>query len=72
MHTYEIRPREDLHGVNLISDVLPFGCLLYLEVREAVCYAKFFSSSRDAILRVYDAAGKLIELHRHEANFKES
>jgi len=35
-HTYEVRPRKDHHGVNLISDVLPFGRLLYLEVREAV------------------------------------
>ena len=36
MHTYEVHPRTDHHGVNLISDVLPFGRLLYLEVREAV------------------------------------
>jgi hypothetical protein len=32
MHTYEVRPREDHRGVNLISDMLPFGRLLYLEV----------------------------------------
>ena len=61
--TYEIRPREDRHGVNLISDVLPFGYLLYLEVREAVAYAKFYSNSRDAIIRVYDAAGNVVETH---------
>jgi len=30
MHTYEVRPREDHHGVDLISNVLPFG---YLFVR---------------------------------------
>jgi hypothetical protein len=71
MHTYEVRPREDLHGVNLISDVLPLGCLLYLEVREAVDYAKFYSSSRDAIIRVYDAAGNLTETHEHKGDFKE-
>jgi hypothetical protein len=57
MHTYEVRPREDYHGVNLISDVLPFGRLLYLEVREAIDFAKFYSSSRDAVIRVYDSAG---------------
>jgi len=34
-HTYEVHPRTDHHGVNLISEVLPFGRLLYLEVREA-------------------------------------
>ena len=31
-NTYEIHPRKDQHGVNLISDVLPFGRLLYLEL----------------------------------------
>jgi hypothetical protein len=25
MHLYEIRPRKDRRGVDLISDVLPFG-----------------------------------------------
>jgi len=27
MHIYEGRPRSDKHGVNLISDALPFGGL---------------------------------------------
>ena len=71
MDTYEVHPREDLHGVNLISDMLPFGRLLYLEVREAVDYAKFYSSSRDAMIRVYDAAGNLTETHEHKGDFKE-
>ena len=30
-HTYEVHPRKDHHGVNLISDVLPFGRLWYDE-----------------------------------------
>jgi hypothetical protein len=25
MHTYEVRPRKDKRGVDLVSDVLPFG-----------------------------------------------
>jgi hypothetical protein len=25
MHTYEVRPRKDKRGVDLIYDVLPFG-----------------------------------------------
>jgi len=25
MHVYEVRPRKDHRGVDLISDVLPFG-----------------------------------------------
>ena len=71
MHTYEVRPREDHHGVNLISDELPFGRLLYLEVREAVDYAKFYSRSHDAVIRVYDATGKVIEMHEHTGDVKE-
>jgi hypothetical protein len=62
MHTYEVRPEKIIAGVNLISDILPFGRLLYLEVREAVDYAKFCSRSHDAVIRVYDAAGNVIEL----------
>jgi hypothetical protein len=71
MHNYEVHPRKDHHGVNLISDVLPFGQLLYLEVREAVAYAKFYSHSHDATIRVYDAAGNVIEMHEHKRDFKE-
>ena len=70
-HTYEVHPRKDHHGVNLISDVLPFGRLLYLEVREAVAYAKFYSRSQDATIRVYDAAGNVIETHQHRGDIKE-
>jgi hypothetical protein len=29
MDIYEVRPRKDKRGVDLISDVLPFGRLLY-------------------------------------------
>jgi hypothetical protein len=53
-HTYEVRPREDHRGLNLISDMLPFGRLLYLEVREAVDYARFYSRSHDAMILIYD------------------
>jgi hypothetical protein len=28
-HVYEVRPRKDHRGVDLISDVLPFGWLWY-------------------------------------------
>jgi hypothetical protein len=71
MHTYEVRPREDLHGVDLISDVLPFGRLLYLEVPEAVAYAKFYSRSHIAMILVYDAAGNVIETHQYTGSFKQ-
>lgn len=71
MHTYEVRPREDHYGVNLISDMLSFGRLLYLEVREAVDYAKFYSRPQHAVIRVYDAAGNVIETHEHKSDFLE-
>jgi hypothetical protein len=34
-------------------------------VRKAVGYAKFFSRSHDAVIRVYDEAGNAIETHEH-------
>jgi hypothetical protein len=70
MHTYEVRPREDHRGVDQISDMLPFGRLLYLEVGEAVGYARFYSRSHD-VTRVFDAAGEVIETHEHTGQFKE-
>jgi len=44
LHLYEIRPRKDKRGVDLISDVLPFGRLWYgvpNAVNNAIGYAKF-------------------------------
>jgi len=31
MHIYKVRPRKDHRGVDLVSDVLPFGRLWYGE-----------------------------------------
>src|SRR5262245_557673 len=70
-HSYEVHPRKDHHGVNLISEMLPFGRLLYLEVREAVAYAKFYSQSHGATIRVYDSAGNVIETHEHRGDIRE-
>ena len=62
MHVYEICPRKDKRGVNLISDALPFSPLWYAEPN-ATGNAKFFSRSHDAVIRVYDEAGNVIEMH---------
>ena len=70
-HVYEIRPRKDRRGFDLISDALPFGGLWYLNVNHAIGYAKHYSRAYDAVINVYDAAGKLIEVHRHKGDFKE-
>ena len=71
MHVYEIRPRKDHRGVDLISDALPFGRLWYDTPDNAIGYAMHSSRSHDAVIRVYDAAGNLIETHQHKGNFKE-
>jgi len=68
---YEVGPGKDHRGVDLISDALPFRGLWYTEVSDAVEYAKFYSRSDDAVIRVYDDAGNVIETHEHAGEFKE-
>jgi hypothetical protein len=58
MHVYEVRPRKDHRGVDLISDGLPFGRLWYDTPDNAIGYAMHSSRSHDAVIRVYDAAGR--------------
>jgi hypothetical protein len=50
-------PRKDKRCVDLISGALLFRRLWYCEPDDAVEYAKFFSRSHDAIIRIYDGAG---------------
>ena len=64
MHVYEVRPRKDHRGVNLISDALPFSRLWYGRpnaVANTIGYAEHRSRSHQAVIRVYDAAGNVIE-----------
>jgi hypothetical protein len=66
--------RKDRRGVDLISDALPFGKLWYagqmrLPMQSATrCTA---ARSADAVIRVYDDAGNVIETHEHHGEFKE-
>ena len=90
MHVYEVRPRKDKRGVDLISDVLlpPFFCVFSaelcsldgtvirrhpakLESTTLVGSRNACSRSHDAVIRVYDAAGNVIETHEHKGDFKE-
>ena len=60
MYIYEVRPRNDKRGVDLISDALPFGRLWYGEpnaISNAIGYAKLRSRSYDAVIRVFEEAG---------------
>jgi hypothetical protein len=71
---YEVRPRKDKSGVDLISDALPFGRLWYSEsnaTSNAIGYAMHYSRSHDAVIRVYDDGGNVIETHEHKGEFKE-
>jgi hypothetical protein len=73
-HVYEVRPRKDHRGVDLICDVLPFGRLWYDgpgAVRNAIGYAEHYSRSHGAVIRVYDAPDYSIETHEHAGDFKE-
>jgi hypothetical protein len=69
-HLYEVRPRKDHRGVAMISDALPFGRVWYGEPN-AIGYAKFYTRSHDAVIRVDDAAGNVIETHEYKGDFKE-
>ena len=40
-------------------------------VSKAIGYAKFRSRSHDAVIRVYDDAGNVIETHEHKGDFKD-
>ena len=65
-HVYAVSPRKDHRGVDLISDALPFGRLWYGEpnaVTNAIGYAMHRSRLHAAVIRVYDAAGNVLEMH---------
>ena len=51
--------------------MLPFGRLWYDKLDHAIGYAKHYSRSHDAVIRVYDAAGNVIDTHEEKGEFKE-
>jgi len=57
-----------------MSDVLPFRRLWYggpNALSNAIDYAKFRSRSHDAVIRVYDKSGNVVETHEQAGEFKE-
>jgi hypothetical protein len=44
---------------------------LWYADQNAISYAKFYSRSHDAVIRVRDAAGNVIETHEHAGDFNE-
>ena len=74
MQVYEVRPRKDHRGFDLISDALPLSPLWYAgknAITNAIRFARFYSGSHNAVIRVYDEAGNVIETHEHMGEFKE-
>jgi hypothetical protein len=53
-HIYEVRPRKDHRGVDLISDALRLWYGEPNAVSNAVDYAKHRGRSHKAVIRVYD------------------
>jgi hypothetical protein len=71
---YEIRPRADKLGVDLVGDALPYSPMWYhgpKAITDAVDYAKHSRRSHHAVIRVYDEAGNVIETHERIGDFKE-
>ena len=61
-HVYEVRPRKDRRGIDLIGERLPLGVLWFEgpdAIKDAINYARFFSYSHPAIIRVLDESGTL-------------
>ena len=55
------------------ADALPFGRLWYGDINavaNAIGYAEHFSRSHDAVIRVYDDTGNVIETHEHAGELK--
>jgi hypothetical protein len=70
---YEIWPRADKHGVDLVSDALAYSPMWYRgpkAITDAIDHAKFFSRSHDAVVRIYDQAGNVIDSHEYAGAFK--
>jgi hypothetical protein len=69
-HVYEVRRHKD-GQVDVISDVLPLRCALTYSqpdaISNAIDYAKFYSRSHDAVIRLYDEGGN----DQHSGDFKE-
>jgi hypothetical protein len=65
---YEVRPRKDSDGVDLISKRFRYGPIWYAgpdAVRNAIAYAKYRSQRRSqrATIHVLDGSGAVVQMH---------
>ena len=75
-NVYEVRPRKNQDGFDLISDRLPYGPIWYAgpdAIRYAAAYAKYhsWSQSRRAIIRVLDELGATVCIAKSVGDFRE-
>ena len=73
---YEVRPRKDQDGFDLISDRLRYGPIWYAgpdAVRYAVAYAKYHSWTRwrRAIIRVLNESDATVCMAKSAGDFRE-
>lgn len=73
---YEVRPRKDQNGFDLISDRLPYGPIWYAgpdAIRYAAAYTKYhsWSQSRRAIIRVLDELDATVCIAKSVGDFRE-
>jgi hypothetical protein len=66
---YELRPRKDRDGFDLISKIFRYGPIWYAgpdAIRKAIAYAKYRSHSRSqrAVIRVLDDSGAIVQMHQ--------
>jgi hypothetical protein len=68
--------KSDRAAINAVSisfpNGLPFGRLWYDTPDNAIGYAMHNSRSQDALIRVYDVAGNVIETHEHKRDFRDA
>ena len=65
---YEVRPRKDRDGFDLISKLFRYGPIWYAgpdAVRNAIAYAKYRSHFRSqrATIHVLDDSGAVVQMH---------
>jgi hypothetical protein len=71
---YEVRPRKDWHGFDLVGPRVPLGRLEFEgpdAIVDAVNYAKFYSRSQPGIIRVFDESGAVVWTAESAGNFGE-
>ena len=73
-HVYEVRPRKDHRGLDLISDALPFDSAVVRRAKRSQQCNRLREISQSITQRCdsrLHEAGNVIETHEHRGDFKE-